>query len=586
MNRRLRWAWGLVVLTWACGGGGGTPSGDLPGGDLPSEVSGDLAQDAPGEAGRPDSLLPDGTTDDVAGEDGGTDLLPDAGEDVQTPCDNEAALARGLDWLEKAEPGFAIDELDEAVARCPSDPRALFLAGLAECIYGAEQFVSLITVLTGQTTGPRLASISLGEDPDPATWNEMLAAKLHRAFLELRNHFERGLSHLEALGEEDPGVTTAGIPLYLGIRPSLVLRGRFDAGDTMLTRAVASVATGILDVLAGQDLNTDLLTVASSVKGMFGDSVNFPMISRLAAYLLNEDARFLTLHPVDGERLFRDARERLGEVAPLLDLAIERMGEGGDGADEVSYLETLPSGVVINVRNRVRFAAEGSPSEDPWYLILSEETLEALRSCSRSIQTPGEAVTLHGGVLPTLSVLLVGFVRVGLLEPFGLTEVAGIDLASLEVDEVSGLLMGLLPNVLAFDWGHFFQQPVGLRAWLPAVTGDRDLLDNRIRADWECPDDLGPDGFPNGSLRMLCSDGATLADGGHFAGTRWETAPDGTPSPFPVLAFDDPTWNGLNLVNLAAPAHQTDLEGFLPADQTTWNAALARLLAGILSLLN
>jgi hypothetical protein len=188
--------------------------------------------------------------------------------------------------------------------------------------------------------------------------------------------------------------------------------------------------------------------------------------------------------------------------------------------------------------------------------------------------------------VPALSVILVGFVRVGLLETFGLEEVAGIDLAGLEVDEISGLLRGLLPNVLAFDWGRFFEQPVGLRAWLPEATRDGASLDNRIRAEWECPGDLGPDGFPGGSLRMLCGKDAALADGPHFPGTPWETAADGTASPFPVMAFGDPSWNGLNLVNLAAPAGQVDLEGFAPADQTTWNAALARLLGGLLSLLN
>jgi len=572
-----------VAVTWACGGGG-AGSGDPIGGDLPGETPWEVATDPGEETGRPDGPHDEVPTD--PGTDANPDLLPDAEEDVGTPCDNEEALARGRDWLEKAEPGFALNDLEEALARCPSDPRALFLAGLAESIYGAEQFQSLMTVLTGQTTGPRLPALFFREapDPDPASWNEILAAKLHRAFLELRDHFDRSLAHLEALGDRDPGVSTVGIPLYLGIRPSMVFRGRFDAGDAMLTRAVASLASGILDVLAGQDLDTDLLTVASSAKQMFGDSVDFPMISRLVAYLLNEDARFLTLHPVDGVRLFGDARRRFADVAILLDQAIERMGEAGPEDDEVSFLERLPSGLVINVRNRVRLDEAGTPAEDPWYLVLSEETLESLRACSRSIQVPGEAVTLHGGAIPTLSVVLVGFVRVGLLESFGLEEVAGIDLAGLEADEVSGLLKGLLPNVLAFDWGRFFEHPVGLRAWLPEVTHDGALLDNVVRAEWECPEDLGSDGFPSGSLRMLCGKDATLTDGPHFPGTPWETAADSTASPFPVMAFGDPTWNGLNLVNLAAPAHQADLEGFVPADQTSWNAALARLLGGLLSL--
>ncbi len=566
------------VLALGCGGGGG-PGGPDATVDVPSDGAPDIpVDDADIDVLRPDvpADLPLDITGDGIGETG----------DVPVPCDAAESIAKGRDWLEKAEPGFANNAFDEALAACPDDTEALFGAALSQMIFGSEQFVSALTVLSGQGTGPNVPTVLPLADGQDANQNEILAVKIHVILMSLRSHFDLALGHLEALGDRDIEFQVNAVPVYLGVKPSLIFRGTFDQGDVLLMRAVGSLITGIFDVLAGQDFDTDVLSIVALVRGGGSVTVNFPTISRFAAYLLAEDSRFLTLHPTDGTMLFADARKRFSDVGPLLDQAIVQARLHGAGTGQVSFVEDQAGATVLNVRSVVRKSSDGkTTTEEPWYLILSDTTMQAFRDASRSIQTPGDRVTLHGAVLPVLAAVLGGFVRVGLLDVVGIKVPGGLDLNALEVDDLLGVLKGLLPNLMAFDWGTFFQAGVGLRAWMPAYTEDRSGMDNVLLAEWECPEDLGVDGFPNGSLRMLCTKGVALTDGPHFVGTSYATQADGTASGFPVLAFPDPTLHGLASVDLEGTDGNRDPSAYQPATETSLNAALANMLVGVLSFL-
>jgi hypothetical protein len=580
MRRMIRFlpiaiATATIALALGCGGGDGQGGPDV--GDVPQEGLQDLPDgiedgDITPRPDVPGDLLPD---TEIPGDDGG-DLVP---------CDAAESIAKGREWLENAEPGFARNAFDEAVAICPDDVEARFGAALSEMIYGSEQFVSALTVLSGQGTGPQLAAVLPVEGDEDASQNEILAVRLHTVFMGLRAHFDRGLAHLEALEGRDVEFQVEAVPVYLGIKPTLLFRGTFDEGDVLLMRAVGSLIVGIFDTLAGQDFNSDILSIVYMVRGGMDSDLNFPTISRFVAYLLAEDSRFFTLHPGDGAMLFADARKRFADVGPLLDAAIEQARLHGAGPGEVSFVEDQAGAAVLNVRSMVKRAEDGTTTEEPWYLVLSDTTMQAFRDASRSIRTPGDRVTLHGGVLPVMAAVVGGFVRVGLLDVVGIKMPGGLDLNALEVDDLLGVLKGLLPNLMAFDWGAFYETGVGLRAWMPAYTEDRPGMDNILLADWECPADLAADGFPSGSLRMLCAKAAVLTDGPHFAGTSYATQADGTASGFPVLAFPDPTLHGLASVDLEGTDGNRDPSAYVAATGTTLNAALANMLVGLLTFL-
>ncbi len=579
------WVAVLAALWLAgCGGGsGGGPdvSGDVPG-DVPSDGIGDPGSgDDPGE--RPDGLIDPGT-DSLA------DVPDPADVGVDVPaCGDDAAVAVGVDWLEKAEPLLALRAFEDALATCPDDPRARFGAGLASLILAGEQFVTLLTVATGQMTGPSLPdnAASIGVWPaGGATQSEILAEKLHRTFAALQDLFEDALEHLEAMGDAEPGVAFDTVPVYLGIKPTFLLTGRFDSGDVLWMRVIASFASGIIGALAAQDLNTDILSMVGWIKDHRTGKVDFSMISQIAAYLLNDDARFLTLHAGDGEELLASARLRLADCGRLLPLALDRIEALGDDGTDTTWVEETSLGRVLGIRSLVTVGEGGAIQETPWALALSEATLAGFAQASNSILTPGAKVTLHGGVLPVLATIAVVMVRSGLLDTFGISLPDFLDLTVLEVDDVVAVLQGLLPNVMAFDWGGAFERSAGMRVWLPAVTTDGLLMDNRMIVEWECPDDTAATGYPTGTFGLLCKSGAALADAAHFQDTSFAIAADGKASGVPVLAFHDYTLNGLVFVDLAGVSGSDDASTYVPADGTSLNAAIAALLGPILLLLN
>ena len=579
--RGFPWMAFLAVLAIAgCGGGG---SGGGP--DVPADPGGEVAGDLPGDAGD-EGVRPDAAAD--PGGDEGTGGDADATTDVP-PCDDDAAVAVGVDWLEKAEPLLALTAFEDALAACPDDPRARFGAGLASLVLGGEQFVTLLTVATGQMTGPSLPESAFpGVLPASggATQSEILAEKLHRTFVALQGLFEDALDHLEAMGDAEPGLQFQSVPVYLGIKPSFLLAGRFDSGDVLWMRVIASFASGVIGALAAQDLNTDILSMVGWVKDHRSGDVDFAMISQILAYLLNDDPRFLTLHAEDGEALLASARTRLADCGRLMPDALARIEAMGDDGTDATYVDDTASGKVLSVRSRVSVGAGGAVVETPFSLLLSEATLAGLSRASHSILTPGAKVTLHGGVVPVLGTIAVVLVRSGLLDTFGIALPDFLDLTVLEVDDVVAVLQGLLPNVMAFDWGEAFSRPAGARVWLPAVTTDGMLMDNRMIVAWECPDDTAATGYPTGTFGMLCAKDASLVDGPHFADTPFAIAADGTASGVPVLAFHDYTLNALVFVDLEGQAGSDDASTYVAADGVLLNAAIAALLGPILQLLN
>lgn len=581
----------LLAGAVACGGGT-VPGGGDPGGpdasadgssiDAMPDDAGDVPADRLG-----DDVPGDGTLTDVPGDAPAEASDSDPGPDV-LPCDAAEPIAAGSKWLSSGESGFATTEFEKAVALCPDDVQARFGAGLSHLIYGAEQFVSVMTVLSGQGTGPKLPSIlPLAGDGAPESQNDWLAFQLHTIFVGLRGHFATAIGHLDAIGDADVVFEVADVPVFLGIQPTFLFDGRMDRGDLLLMRAVGSLVTGLLDVFAGQDWHTDVLSLVSMGRDVFegGSGVDYAVISKFAAYLLNEDDRFLGLDPDTGAGLFADARDRLAAVGPNLLAAVDAVRAAGNGDERITFVEDEGKTAFLNVRWRLVPDEDGNIVQQAWRIGISEKTRKALLDASESIGTPGKRVTLHGCVNPLLAMVVVGFIRAGILDAFGLKLPIELPLDLLEVDDVDALLAVLLPNVLAFDWGTYFLSPAGLRAWLPGTTTDAPILANTLAAQWECPDDLAADGFPGGYKRLYCSTDAVLTDSAHFVGTAWETPADGEGKDHPVFGFADPTLKGLAYVNLDGKTGDADPTAYVLADRATLNSALGRLLAGILSLL-
>ena len=574
----------IAMLVFGCGGGGAGPAdaardateaGPEVGGSDAETIADDSA---PSEPAGSDFA-------DVESEDGASDTGPS--EEVLD------RIAEGKRWLRDGEPGLARHAFEQAMALAPDYPDAVFGLALSHLVYGAELAVMAVSI-GGQLADPgaapqwgldglRYVPLSTGTPPDTWSQNEYLAAELHYIFMNLREHFATGSDLLAQLQGRPLAFDVEAVPVSLGIKPTVIYRGVFDAADVWLMRAVADTAAGVLDTLAGQDLSTDVLTIVGLVKSGFSD-VDARAIFAILAYLLNEDSRFLTLHPQDGAMLFEDARRRFEAAGQHLSRAIEALASEGASGEGVSYFEPGEGGGgVLHVCCRIVRGSDGSAHEEEMTFGLTEEILDGFRSASESIGNPGRKVTLHGAVLPILATMVSVMTQTGFLEGVGAK--LPIDLSGFEIAGISGLLASLLPNVVAFDWGAFFAHPTGLRAWMPVVThSGQGGLSDTVLAEWECPDDL-VNGFPSGLLGLVCGKSAALQDQPHFVGTTYEIAADGFASPVPVFAWDDPMLNHLLFVDLDAAYMQADASTYEPATLRSLNAALARILGGLLPLI-
>ncbi len=570
----------LFLVGVGCGGGtaGALDARDAVEAAEDSAGAEDLAGLDPGpDAG--DVVREEAVTDGSGADLGGEDVTVDPG----TPPEVLDLIAEGKRWLRDGEPAFARKSFEAALDLAPDHTDALFGLALSHLVYGSELAVMAVSI-GGQLSDPEASAASTGTPPDTWSQNEYLAAELHYIFMNLRKHLAQGSDLLARIEGRPLAFEVEAVPVSLGIKPTVMFRGVFDAADVRLARAVADTATGVLNVLAGQDLSTDVLTIVGLVTDGF-DDVDGRAIFAILAYLLNEDARFLTLHPEDGETLFEDARMRFGNAGRHLAAAVQALRVEGPSGEAVSWWEPgADEGGTLHVCCRVRRAANGTAIEEEMTFGLTADILAAFQDASDSIRTPGHKVTLHGAVLPILATLVSVASQTGLLEGAGIS--LPIDLGGFEVAGISALLGSLLPNVVAFDWGTFFEHPVGLRAWLPEVThGGQGGLADTVIAEWECPGDLDDNGFPSGTLGLVCAKGAILEDGPHFLGGPFEIEADGVASPVPVLAFADPTLNHLIHVDLDGVPGGADAKSYEPADLRTLNAALARLLMGVLSLI-
>lgn len=546
----------IVVLFVGCGGGG------------------EGAKDAIYDVGLGDdtALLEDeGRADpfEVLDIEEVGDIEETTGE-IPVPDEAKQKVMEGKEHLKNDEPAFARKSFMDALAIAPDYPDAIFGLALAEMVYGAELTVMAFS-LAGQLSDPKISAKAVGTPPDSWSQNEYLAAELHYVFVSLRKHFDSARQLLQRLEGVDLEFEVEAVPVSLGIKPTMVFRGVFDIGDVYLMRAIAQTIVGVLDTIAGQDFTTDLLAlarIADISKGESGPSIFF-----LFAYALNDDPRFLELHPEDGRRFFEDARIAFADAGPSLKRALELANSKENG---VSWFDENEEALYVCCRV--------TEEETPMRFTLSDMVVQGFLDASESILTPAKKITLHGGVLPILATMVSVLEQSGFFQGVGIK--LPIDISVFGPSELTVLLQTLLPNVFAFDFGTFYQNPVGLRAFMPVTEdGGAHGFHDRVLAEWECPDETQADGFPSGPARLFCSKTATLVDSPHFSGTPFETAVDGIPSRSFYLAFQDPTLNGLLYVDLNAQSGITDASSYVLADQTLINAGLALLLRPLLVLL-
>lgn len=563
----------LVVLValgaLACGGGSSTVDAtpdatpDAPADVTPSDVDAEDALDK--DPGGPEADVP----------------RPEIDDEVTDPA-VQAAIDQGKYWLSNAEPWMAREAFEQALALAPSSVDARFGAGLAQLVYGAEQFLTIFQMLTGQAFGfppPPVGILPLPQQ----TENDYLAEALHTLLNELRAELASAEAHFDALGDLELAWDIDGVPLYAGVRPVMIFRGTYTRTDLELIRAVTDVFVWVCDLLVAQDFHTDVMTVISFVKD--ADDLDVWILLNTLGYLLDQDPRFFQLREDDGLALADDGYLRLKGVGQHLLAAFERLDSLEPTEQTISYVDPAKPADTLIIRNKVDHSKAAGPEEVPLTMTFTPKVRTTYENVLAAIEVPGSLATWDD-TLAQIATLVVGLSKTGLLA-FLLGDLIPIDLSSLEIHQAIVVVNNLVPAPIALDWGTFHQHPVGLRAVLPKIEYDPEGANpSNFLIEWECPDEVAAnDGQAAGAAGFICTADAVLADAPHFVGTPYEIPADGVVSRLPYLVWDDPTIGGLLFVDPSLVDGAISVEpGFAPADNFTLNLALRGMLDGIIDM--
>jgi len=558
----------LAVLVLVLGGCGSSTPG---------------ASDAADGVGNPDSA--DGVgVPDVRGDGPGVDGPDIDGPEEALPGDApapdiSALMEEGTYWLANGEPGIAFDLFLQAVTLSPGNQEALFAAGLARYIHSVEFFGMLIS-LPSQFAG---YGAGTGATLKPQSQNDLLVEQLHAVFMALQSGFDEADGLLAQVTSPEMSFQVEDAPIYVLTRPVMNFHGRFDIADVYLLRSSTAFFLWFLELLAAQDLHTDLLTglyegMALSEKG---DIAVFDVL-KLVSGMMAADERFFNLLPGEGEELFASGAGHVRDTGAFLLEGIALLEDLGEGeaveAISVSYADGNTS---ILVRNRVDYE---SGEESEVLFDFSPEVLGLASDLVDVMAAGGDAVPFAEGPAVQLGVLAGFATRLDLLRLLPVD--IPIDLSNVGPGGAAALVGMLLGNSIAFDYGQLLGHPVGLRVFFPLLTRVPDpVAAGDFWMEWECPAETAATGFPSAAGGFVCSKDAELADAAHFVGTDHEIPADGLASPLPYFVWEDPTWGGILKVDQLYLEKQGKPSDFVTPDLMLTNLGVHLWLKPIAGLL-
>jgi len=529
----------------------------------------------------------------VTEADAAADAEPGDADD-ERDAEIAALLEEAKFWLASGEPHMAYDLYGRVLDEYDPD---LLEARFGSAISGIEDTVELVMMLVGVITGA-LNMFGVDDAPGGLSENEYVAWLLSDTLGRIGGRLGEAAAHLDAAAA-DPGFVfhiEPGAPIYLNAKPALLLGPELDAADAGFMAYGARVLRGLIDLLAAQDLSSDVMGIVARVEsGAIGD-LDGASLASVIAYLMNADERFLTLAPDGGDETLEQMRlewaraqdDFLGGLANL-------RAETDDQADDTVVLERRGTGRrardVVVLRgvwdeDVSDFSGEVSVALD----LRAEAAAAAIRD-----NLMGDGVPLNWGeqVLPVLASMLLAVIEAGVLEALGLELPQDLldSFGGMTPEEFGDFISTLVPDALELDLGTSLGggalPPVGLRAIFPGWTTDRPRWENHLVTEYECPDDLNAEGFPSGTLGLFCHEDAELTDAPHFVGTPHEMAEDKVKGKLPYLRFQDPTINGMLYLDMtkAKIAGYGAAEGYVEPDNRDLNAFLQRTMRSILFLI-
>ncbi len=475
-------------------------------------------------------------------------------------------IAKGKKALHNAEPVDALEFFDQALKIAPHNGAALFGASLSQTI-AAVEMLGMIATLESQYQGYNAGSGTRGSE------NDFMADTLSGLFDKLRKEIQEANALLKQVDPDGFQWKCDTIPVYFSSGPMMVYGTTFDASDLPLIASVQDFTMWVLDLIAAQNLSSDIGTAYKLAKSM--DNVpTGGVILKVIAYLMAYSDTFLRLDKKRGEPYFQDGAQRMVDTGQDIITAYQVLQSETPSDDQVSVWDPEQSAIVVH--NQATVDADGNPGVQPFVFKGGKGFIEASQNLLDALKADDQVVPISDGLYLQLSTLLVAATRLHILDSFGIK--LPIDISSFDAMQLKIALATLAKSDIGLDFAAFHKNPKGLRVVMPALKpGYTDPFDAQLYVEWECPDELAANGgYPKGTGGLMCSKDAKLVDSAHFKGTPYEIPADGIKSPAPYFAWVDPTMGGLVYVD------KGKMDGgdsnFVPADNYTLNIALHQIL--------
>ncbi len=454
----------------------------------------------------------------------------------------EKLIEEGVKYIELGDFINASQKFGEVVKTSPQDPKARFGLALAQTAIffkNVEKVMIEIGNIVAQLIGglsPKIQQKKLGEAEAVSSGSETTLNDLLAYILEgnLLGPIKIILENLE-VARKDPTWSLQITSLIWEVKFqdkvlwNVDMAGDYDAGDANFLYAGFSFAEAFLKIMLSIDIHLDLRNLTRineyiSNLGGFSSLETNPrsIILNVLPFILNERETFLGLEPKRGIKYWTDEipkafinmadgvitayRMLASETDPQDDDIIMVVGKTQDGKiREIAFPSSstfFANKELSEEKNRMLASIEIPPPDLEVYFLELKDSFEH----GKPIEW-GKLV--EASLFFILLIVKTGafdFIIESLLSSTG---TAGLPEQALKnilqlVDPaiLAGIIKGIIPDEIKFNFKDFFSQTIGLRNILPAWTEKNELL-----LEWECltePSDINPLGESNPLFIFFC----------------------------------------------------------------------------------
>lgn len=441
----------------------------------------------------------------------------------------------------------------------------------------------------------------------------------------LRDNLTAAADELDTVRGADFEFRIGSLPVVWSNDVILELGGTWRDGDARFVGGLAHGTAALLEFALAHELKFDLFDVLDYFTAYTGSFEEFdftaPQLVNVVVHVFASNEDFLVLGgrdaDLDGEidgpagmaRARRHVQTFAEDWAGMREIVAQRPGMLRSGTPLSGTLAVLELRDALVVKEN----AGGAPEYGVLSVPVTEGFEAGLRALAANLGGGGERVGFADHLVPIVSVVAVSVVGVVTQLDLDLSDSVKDVLALVKKpDTVAGLINGVIPDVIAFDPGAYFDEPVGIREFVPRWRDDAGVPPNErsFFLEWECAyaeDATAPAGSTGNLLHYQADDetakgyhftcpAKSAVDAAHFPSRATDAAvfaqydiepieSDGIAGGLPYVVFGDPDFGRMLYMKadakVIAGENPVGRGSFRLADQRALNAFVQQVYADL-----